>query len=472
MKEKLYFVGIAGTGMASVAGLMQELGKEVTGSDSGLYEPTKTLLEKLEIKVKSPYSADNISSSAQADLYIIANSLSRGNCELEEILNKNLAYTSFPALLEKKILRDKIPLVVCGTHGKTTTTSLLAHCLTQLGERPGYLIGGNCKSLNNSFAVGDKLFIVEGDEYDTAFFDKNPKFYHYLPEYLILNNIEFDHADIYKNIEEIEQVFITLINKVRNKKNIIANTEDPRVLSLLQKLKIKSQVRTVSCSHNSSVKIISSQPYSNNMWQTVLQTKNESITINSSLLGKHNSYNIAQTVATLVALQADNLIKKVSLKKISQTIEEFAGVTKRLEKIGYLNKAPLYFDFAHHPSSVRITLETIKHLFPHKKVIAAFEPKNATSRRNIFIKEYQKSFACADTVLIAPCLEDQRIPTEQQMNTKNLAELIGTKAQAFSSFLHLQEWLQKNIKKNELLIFLSPGDFAKIPQKLKSTISS
>jgi UDP-N-acetylmuramate: L-alanyl-gamma-D-glutamyl-meso-diaminopimelate ligase len=467
VKEKLYFIGIGGTGMSSVAGLMQELGHHIVGSESGLYEPTKSLLRSFRIKVNIPYDDNNILNHP-ADLYVIANSLSRGNVELESVLAKKLNYTSFPELLKNKVLKHKDPLVVCGTHGKTTTTSLLSYCLEELNESPGYLIGGYCKNLKKSFCVGKKLFVIEGDEYDTAFFDKNPKLFHYLPQYLILNNIEFDHADIYNNIEEIEQVFTTTVENIKDKSKIIANSEDPRVFSLLKKLKIEEKVRTTSITQNSFVKIISSQPQTKLLWQTIFSTPLGNLEINTSLWGIHNSKNIAQVIATILALQEDKKIKTVTLEQLKQIIEKFSGISKRLEKIGYLNQAPIYFDFAHHPSAVTTTLATIRSLFPHKNIIAAFEPKNATSRRNIFTSKYQQAFSSADKVLLGPCIKDPRIPEKQQMDTDKLAQLIGNKAHAFSSFVDLQTWLQTNTAQDDLIIFMSPGDFANIPKQLSN----
>ena len=224
--KNIYFLGIGGTGMAAVAGLAQQAGYNVKGSDNPLYPPMSTLLEDLHIDVKTPYKKENFDNN-DADLVIVANALSRGHEELEHMLAQDYKYTSFPAFLGDYFLESRQSLVVTGTHGKTTTSSIIANALIKLGEDPGFFIGGIPKGFTKGFELGKgPCFVLEGDEYDTAFFDKNSKFLHYRPNYVIFNNLEFDHADIFSSIEDIEKQFTMLFEKVDNKKNIISNIDD------------------------------------------------------------------------------------------------------------------------------------------------------------------------------------------------------------------------------------------------------
>ena len=227
-RESIYLLGICGTGMSAVANLLKKAGHHVTGSDHILFPPASDLLEHLKIKAHTGFAQENIAASS-ADLFVIGNSISRGNVELEYILENNLPYTSFPELLHKYFLKNHCPVVICGTHGKTTTTSLLAHLLTELKCNPSFFIGGAPFNFPYSSHLGEKnsFFLLEGDEYDTVFYDKRSKFLHYCPQFLIINNLEFDHADIFESLDDIDQTFAKLIELVKDKSQIVANVADP-----------------------------------------------------------------------------------------------------------------------------------------------------------------------------------------------------------------------------------------------------
>jgi UDP-N-acetylmuramate: L-alanyl-gamma-D-glutamyl-meso-diaminopimelate ligase len=242
----IYFMGIGGTGMAAVAGLCQEAGFRVIGSDNAMYPPMSTMLEELKIPVKTPYSAENFTSE-KPDLVVVANALSRGHVELEALLRSGVPYTSFPKLTGDEFLSKRVGVVVTGTHGKTTTSSLTAHVLNELGEDPGFVIGGIPHNFPRSFRLGrGKTFVIEGDEYDTAFFDKGPKFLHYHPHHLIINNIEYDHADIYASVEAIEAQFDAVAQLVPGDGSIMANWDDPRVKNIFNRIKPKARLIKVS----------------------------------------------------------------------------------------------------------------------------------------------------------------------------------------------------------------------------------
>lgn len=480
-REKLYFLGIGGTGMASVAGLFQEAGYQVTGSDAGVYPPMSTMLAELGINVRAPYSSANIDAESP-DYIVIANALSRGNEELEKALTSGIPYTSFPALLGERILSNKTTIVVSGTHGKTTTTSLLAHILNELGEEPGFIVGGLPRNFPRSFRLGkSRLFVIEGDEYDTAFFDKGPKFLHYRPSYCIFNNLEYDHADIYPNVEAIEAQFQNLIKLVKDPKKIIANIDDQGVRRTLEKIDYLHKVTSVSTlgkSTEAAFKVTKVKPgtdYAGHPeWHAIIQTPSIGpFEIKTRLAGHHNIANIIQTIACLelLALNGD-LQSKLSLRSIVDAIETFAGVARRLELIGGGRGIDIFEDFAHHPTAVRTVLEGFKAMYPNKRLIVAFEPRSATQRRNIFMSEFAESLRAADLVYIGECPLDKRIPEEGRMNTDSLKQAIGDKAMAFKSNPELLEALRGAVKTGDAVIFMSSGSFSGIQHKLSEALKS
>jgi UDP-N-acetylmuramate: L-alanyl-gamma-D-glutamyl-meso-diaminopimelate ligase len=466
--KNIYFVGIGGTGMSAAAGLMKLSGANVAGSDQRLYEPTNSILKQLKVPLYIPYKKENITTT-RADLYVIGNSLSQDNIEVQTIVEKNLPYTSFPALLSNSLLNNKSSIVISGTHGKTTSSSLLSYCLSELGEDPSFFIGGFAKDLQTNFKLSQgKTFVLEGDEYDTAFFDKNPKFLHYKPEFLLINNLEFDHADIYKNIDEIKNVFKKLIKLVKYPQQIVVNIDDENICSLIADLQLSEHVIKISQDpkKDAHINILVSTSLNSSTWKLEIKTPFGHLQLKPQILGNHNAMNICAVIGVLAALEKSEKIKPINTDKLCQIISSFQGVKKRLEFIGKYNNTELFLDFAHHPSSCLETIKTFKKLYPQKKIIAAFEPRNASSRRNIFIRQYAHSLSYADTVLLAPCFEDNKIPETQRMNTKELSSLIRSTSFAFSSFEHLQTWLIKNLNSNSLVIFMTCADFNNIPHNL------
>ena len=466
---KLYFIGIGGTGMASSAGLAQEAGYQVSGSDANLYPPMSDLLESLKVDVKTPYSASNVE-DLDADLVIVANALSRGHEELEAALEKGVDYTSFPQFLGENILRNRQSIVVSGTHGKTTTTSMMAHVLRCLNIDAGYLIGGIPKGFDKSFHLGkDQPFAIEGDEYDTAFFDKNSKFLHYFPKYLIFNNLEFDHADIFENLEAIEAEFLKLFEKVSDKKNILANIDDPGVLNFLEKnsfLDQVTQVSTLGQNTDAEFRTISTRTGSKT-WTAKVNLGNwGELEFSTNMLGQHNIANLLQVLSTVYRLAEDKIVAKPSLKDLKEAIESFGGVQRRLDHLCSTNDIDVFEDFAHHPTAVGLVLDTFKKSFPDRRLFVAFEPRNATSRRNIFSKRFADSLNLADQVLIGHCPVDKRIPEAERMDTGALAKLIGAKAEAFEDNTSLLDSLLEKVQPNDAVIFMSSGSFSGIQYQI------
>ncbi len=476
--DSVYFMGIGGTGMASVAGLAQEAGYAVSGSDANLYPPMSTMLESLRIKVHTPYDPKNLD-AVKPKLVVVANALSRNHVELEALLKSTTPYTSFPAFLGEHFLGLRKTVVVAGTHGKTTTTSILTFVLLQLGWDPGYLIGGIPRDLEQSFALGTgSLFAIEGDEYDTAFFDKNSKFLHYRPKYLILNNIEFDHADIFKDLAAIETQFTALLKLMADKKAVIANVDDPGVAKLLRDLKLRDQVTAVAAkglAPDAQVRLLDLQPpkKGERHWRLKVQLADgQTTTLNTTLAGPHNAANICQVLACIWQIHKAGDAPAFPLAEIAAAIEQFQGVQRRLDKLSSVGDIEIFEDFAHHPTAVKVVIESLRAQYPERRLLVAFEPKNATSRRSIFMKDFANSLALADRVFIGACSVDPRIPSDERMNTTEMARMIGTSATAFDDNEALLNSLLQTAKSHDTILFMSSGSFSGIQYRMGDRLSA
>jgi UDP-N-acetylmuramate: L-alanyl-gamma-D-glutamyl-meso-diaminopimelate ligase len=482
--SKIYFMGIGGTGMAAVAGLFQEAGYQISGSDAGIYPPMSNMLEELKIPVRTPYATDNVKAQ-NPDLVVVANVLSRGNIELEYALENNLKFTSFPALLGEHFLSSRISAVVAGTHGKTTTSSLLAHILYELGEDPSFVIGGIPRNFPRSFRLGkSSLVVIEGDEYDTAFFDKGPKFLHYRPKHLILNNLEFDHADIYENLAAIEKQFANVANLVTDKKRIIANVDDPGIRKLVCDLGIEAKVLRVAAlgqEAEAEVRILSfeasaSRPGAQHWVAKIATAEWGDVTIETTLSGRHNLANIAMVLACLMSMtrqrELKNPLTRNDLERVKAAISSFTSVKRRLDHLGSFGGIDVYEDFAHHPTAVRNVIEGFKAVYPKKRLVVAFEPRSATNRRNVFQEAYAKTLALADLVFIGESMNDQRIPEDQRFSATKLELAIGKKAQAFNTNDALLMALKDSLQVGDAVIFMSSGSFSGAQHKLATDLKT
>jgi UDP-N-acetylmuramate: L-alanyl-gamma-D-glutamyl-meso-diaminopimelate ligase len=479
-KAHVYFLGIGGTGMAAVAGLLQEAGYRVTGSDAGVYPPMSTMLEELGIAVKTPYAEANLQGQTPA-MVVVANVLSRGNVELEAMLTRGIPYTSFPKILGDLVLAERTTTVVAGTHGKTTTSSLLAHVLNELGEDPGFVIGGIPRNFPRSFRLGGgKLFVVEGDEYDTAFFDKGPKFLHYRPKHLILNNLEYDHADIYPNVEAIEAQFARLAQLVQDRKKIVANVDDPGIQRVLAQLAIEhdvTRVATLGEARDAAVRVgayrATLTPEGDPLWHaTITSDVYGTLEIETMLSGRHNLANIAQVIALIGTLEkAGELRQPVTPKRMIAAIRSFKNVARRLDRLASANGIDVYEDFAHHPTAVKLVIEGFREIYPSKRLVIAFEPRSATQRRNVFQADYAKTLALADRVYIGECPVDKRIAEENRMDTAALERAIGAKAKAFPTNAALLSQLKDDLAPGDAVIFMSSGSFSGAQYELAKELS-
>ncbi len=407
---KYYFLGICGTAMASLAVLLKQKGHEVWGTDQNIYPPMSDFLKLNNIPVREGYDIANLRSSF--DSVIIGNALSRGNPEVEEILNRRLPFASLPEMIRQEFAQSLKSVVITGTHGKTTTTALMSWILEEGGLSPTFLIGGISRNFEASARIGrGEHFVIEGDEYDTAFFDKRPKFLHYLPHYLIINNIEFDHADIYRNIDQIKDGFRKLIRTVSGNGLIIANGDDPNVQDILSP--IYSRVQTFGKSPANDWSYEDIKFSGTGMDFMVLRKGRLWNEFHIPLFGE---YQINNALAVIAAATDMGL----SPDQIQQGLSSFKNVDRRLELWGELNGAPFYDDFAHHPTAIRETLQALRYKHPHKKLVVIFEPRTNSMVRNIFQYQLTDAFSLADTLWITPIHRHDRIPENERLSLPRL----------------------------------------------------
>ena len=471
----LYFLGIGGTGMATVAGLCLEAGWHVSGSDAGVYPPMSTMLAELGVKVRTPYQASNLD-GVRPDLVVVANVLSRGNPELEQVLAMGIPYTSFPALLGSLFLESRRSIVVAGTHGKTTTSSLLAHVLHELGEDPSFMVGGIPRNFPRSYRLGrGETFVIEGDEYDTAFFDKGPKFLHYRPKHLILNNLEYDHADIYPNLEAIAAQFRKVAALVKKPRSIIANADDPGMTLLLRDGSLPpdvTRVATLGQAKDCDVAVTATTaevgPQGDQVWRARLVTKGlGTFEVATGLSGRHNLANIAQVVACLINVDHEGGLRQaLDPQKLAAAIASFKAPKRRLDLLASHAGVDIYEDFAHHPTAVGLVIEGLKAVYPNRRLMVAFEPRSASNRRNVFEDAYARTLNLADRVYIGECLADQRIPPESRFDPGRLTAAIGSKAQFYASNAELLLGLKRDLAEGDLVVFMSSGSFSGIQHHL------
>jgi UDP-N-acetylmuramate:L-alanyl-gamma-D-glutamyl-meso-diaminopimelate ligase len=390
-----HLIGICGTAMASLAGMLQAGGHRVTGSDQNVYPPMSTQLEALGIEVLNGYKAAN--ADIGADCVVVGNAISRGNPELEEVLDRKIVYRSQAEIVQEEFIRGKRSLVVAGTHGKTTTTSIATWVADVGGLDPSFLVGGIVQNFDASFRVtkGDH-FIIEGDEYDTAYFDKKPKFMHYLPEIAIIGNIEFDHADIYRDLQEIKFQFSRLMNLVPGNGRLIVGVDSPVVREVLSEMdgKLFTNVETFGLSDDAKWQARYIDFSGDKTRFTVFKEQKTWGEFETSLIGE---FNVRNCLSVIIAADAWGISKE----KIQEALDTFKSVKRRMEVRGTVGGVTVIDDFAHHPTAVEETLKALRMKYEGRRLIAVFEPRSWSSRLAIFKTDYSRAFSYADYVIIA-----------------------------------------------------------------------
>ena len=440
--------------MGSVAAALQERGFKVSGSDENVYPPMSIFLEKKGIALKEGYRAENI--PRDAEVVVIGNAMKRGNPEVEAVLNRKLLYLSLPEVLRNYFLRGRHNLVVTGTHGKTTTTALLTWIMEKAGRKPGYLIGGLPKNFGQGARLNDsKYFVIEGDEYDTAFFDKRSKFIHYLPELLIVNNIEFDHADIFNDLDEIKLSFRRLINIIPQNGMVLLNGDDPNCVEIAKNC--LAQMIEVGFSKNCAQRI-RDVAYSAEGARFKLGGE----TFEIPLIGEFNVRNAA--MAATAARFYD-----VPKTKIDNAFKSFAGIARRLEVRGEARGVRVIDDFGHHPTAIAYTLQALRHRYRGHRIWAIFEPRSNTTRRAVFQQQLPEALKLADGVFIAQVTRLEQIPEKERLNPEAVVAAIakaGHPAFYEKNADAILDRIVPMLRPKDIVAVFSNGGFDNIHEKL------
>ncbi len=469
----IHLSGICGTAMASLAGLLQLRGHRITGSDNAAYPPMSDLLHSLGVTVMEPYSESNL--DPVPDLVVIGNALSRGNPEVEYILDKRLPFTSMAALLREEFLAGRESLVVAGTHGKTTTTSMLAW-IYQVAARenpalePSFLIGGVAENFGTSFQLSDtRTFILEGDEYDTAFFDKGPKFLHYFPDALILTHVEFDHADIYDDLNAVKTAFKRLINLVPRRGLILAYDGSDNVTECIAKAFCPVQRYGFSPDSEWQIHNLRQESRDGSPFMTWELWRSGSVWADLAMYvaGEHNALN-----ATAAAALAFDL--GIPKNTIVSALSSFQSVKRRLEVRARINGITIIDDFAHHPTAIRETLRALRAVYPGSRLWAVLEPRSNTLRRKVLENELVESLRLADQVVLAGVYQQQRIDESERLHPEEVIAALnfaGTPAHLYPDVDTILARMVPELQSGDVVAILSNGGFDGIYEKLPAQIA-
>lgn len=457
--KNIYLIAICGTGMAALAGLLKGAGHRVSGSDTNIYPPMSVLLDNAGIPVLQGYKKENITSDI--DLVIVGNAVSKTNEEVQAVLDAGLEYTSFPEALSHFFLEGRKSLVVTGTHGKTSTSSLLSWVLHASGRKPGFMVGGWLKNFDNNHQVpeGD-YFVTEGDEYDSAFFDKGPKFLHYRPDISILTGIEFDHADIFDDLDQIKDAFRKYVSLIRPEGVILVKHGDENIQDVLGEAVCK--VETYGYLDQADWKI-ESYRFEGGYGYFSLSLKGEKKgDFQLAMIGRHNVENAAAVAALCMGLG-------LTVAEINSAFKSFKGIKRRQEVVGVKNGVTVLDDFAHHPTAIRLTLEAVKEAYPGQRVWAVFEPRSATSRRKVFEQDFPDSFIVADQVVFAGLFAPEKIKTEERLDPEQVVSRIkqkGGNANYIPEVDDIVDFMAENLESGDVVLVMSSGGFGGIHQKI------
>ena len=458
-KKHIHLIGVCGTAMASLAGMLAERGFRVTGSDAAAYPPMSDFLNSLGIPVSQPFSEANL--NPRPDLVVVGNAISRGNVELEHLLDQRIPFCSMPQILHDEFLRGKEVLVVAGTHGKTTTTSMLSWIFQSAGLQPSFLIGGIAENFGSSFQLGPgRHFILEGDEYDTAFFDKGPKFLHYFPDQVILTSVEFDHADIYKDLDAVETAFKRLVNLVPRRGRIVAFDHGESLERCL--VKAFCPVERYGASDLAGWKVDHLRLEPERTSWSVVHNGEPWADLEFALGGEYNVWNA--TAAAALAAGCG-----ISREAIGEALKTFKSVKRRLEVRAQVNGVTMIDDFAHHPTAIAATLTALRARYPRARLWAILEPRSNTMRRNVLQEALGNSLALADEVIVAGVFKSEAIPEAERLDLDAVVKQIakqGKRARIVTEADGIVELAAPEMRPGDVVAILSNGGFGGIYEKL------
>jgi len=470
--KHIHLIGICGTAMASLAGMLKQRGVRVTGSDAAAYPPMSDFLRDLDIPVAQPFDSKNL--EPRPDLVVVGNAMSRGNVELEHLLDQRIDFCSLPQLLHDEFLRGKEVLVVAGTHGKTTTTSMLSWIFHSAGLDPSFLIGGIAENFGSSFHLGaGKHFILEGDEYDTAFFDKGPKFLHYFPDAIILTSVEFDHADIYEDLDAVETAFKRLVNLIPRRGRIIAfdgvagdSAESPSLERCLAKAFCPVERYGAGPRATWQVANLCLDP-GRTSWR-VLHDGETWADFEFALAGEYNVWNA--TAAAALAASCG-----ISKEAIAQALQTFKSVKRRLEVKAQVSGVTIIDDFAHHPTAIAGTLKALRARYPGARIWAILEPRSNTLRRRVLQADLARSLALADEVVVASVFRSEAVPENERLELPALATEIernGRRTRLLPDADAIVQVVAPEMRPGDVVAILSNGGFGGIYEKLPARLRS
>ncbi|MGC6464775.1 MAG: UDP-N-acetylmuramate:L-alanyl-gamma-D-glutamyl-meso-diaminopimelate ligase [Akkermansiaceae bacterium] len=455
-KEQFHFIGVCGTAMGSVAAGMIEQGFKVTGSDQAVYPPMSTFLASKGLEIMEGYRAENIPD--EATTVVIGNAISRGNDEAEEVLDRRLRYLSLPEVLKEYFLRGRRNYVVSGTHGKTTTSSMLAWIFESAGKTPSFMIGGIPSNLGQGARFTDGEFVVmEGDEYDTAFFDKRSKFLHYLPELVVMNNIEFDHADIYNNLDEIILTFSRLLKIVPRNGLALINGDDENCRRAVEESQSPCRTESVGfgdeCDH-----MITGVEYLPGISRFVIDDESYAL----PMVGEFNVRNAAMAVCSA-------RFAGLTPEEIRSGLSTFEGIARRQQERGTVNGVTVVDDFAHHPTAIGLAIDGLRQKYPDRRLWVLFEPRSNTTRRNIFQDDLSIALKKADLVVIPAVPDPEKVAEDDRLDPEKLVRDIetgGTKAWYLGAVDEIVTHVAGLTESGDVVAVLSNGGFGGIHQKL------
>lgn len=463
-----HLIGICGTAMASLAGMLQSAGHRVTGSDQNVYPPMSTQLESLGIEIMNGYKAEN--TDLPRDITVVGNTIMRGNPELEEVMNRKLLYRSQAEVVREEFIRGRRSLVVAGTHGKTTTTSLAAWVCEVGGLDPTFLVGGVVQNFGQSFRVTrSDHFVIEGDEYDTAFFDKKPKFMSYLPEIAIVGNIEFDHADIYKDLDAIKWQFSRLMNLVPGNGRLICGIDSPAVVEVLNSMsgRLFTTVETYGLSDGAKWQARDLSFGADGTRFSVFCENTKWAEFSTGMIGE---FNVRNCLAVIIAADAWGISREL----IQKAFDTFRSVKRRMEIRGVEAGVTVIDDFAHHPTAVDETLKALRQRYADNRLIAVFEPRSRSSRLSVFEDKYREAFRHADKVIIAGVFNPEDAKTYGDvLDVGRLIDGInaaGKPALTLADADAIVKHLAPELRSGDVVAIMSNGGFGGIHDKMLTAL--